>query len=145
ALDPFEVPVFQIDMPMMESAINFGGEILVVATHGPTVNSTHALLRETGERLGKSAQYSGLTVEEAWHDLARGDVEGHNQRLSSAIHQCIHRVKPSCVVLAQLSMTALLLSFPDPLSEFGVPVFTSGQYGFEFMRNFLINGPETTN
>ncbi|MDW7755953.1 MAG: hypothetical protein SCH68_12400, partial [Brevefilum sp.] len=40
ALDPFEVPVFQIDMPMMESVINFGGEILVVATHGPTVNST---------------------------------------------------------------------------------------------------------
>ena len=29
------VPVFQIDRPMMERAINQGGRVLVVATHGP--------------------------------------------------------------------------------------------------------------
>ena len=144
ALEPFKVPVFQIDMPMMQSAINIGGEILVVATHGPTVNSTHALLRETGERLGKSAIFSGLTVEEAWYDLAKGDVEGHNQRLSSAIRQYIDREKPGCVVLAQLSMTAFLLSYPEPELEFGVPIITSGQYGFEFVRDFFITQSETT-
>lgn len=139
ALDPFNVPVFQIDMPMMESAVNFGGKILVVATHGPTVKSTHALLRETAEKLGKTINYAGLTVENAWHDLARGDIEGHNQRLASGIRQQIDREKPNCVVLAQLSMTALLLSYPDPVKVFGVPVFTSGQYGFEFVRDYFIN------
>jgi hypothetical protein len=34
-------------------------------------------------------------------------------------------------VLAQLSMSLFLLSFPEPEAEFGVPVFTSGQCGFE--------------
>ncbi len=43
-----------------------------------------------------------------------------------------------CVVLAQLSMTVFLLSYPDPVNEFGVPVFTSGQCGFEAVRNALI-------
>jgi hypothetical protein len=41
----------------------------------------------------------------------------------------------SCVILAQLSMTVFLLSHPDPQAEFGIPVLTSGQCGFEFVRN----------
>jgi hypothetical protein len=51
ALRPYAVPVIQIDQPMMERAVDQGGEILVVATHGPTVNSTQALLQETASQL----------------------------------------------------------------------------------------------
>ena len=79
ALQPSGVPVFQIDRPMMEQAVNHGGRVLAVATHGPTVDNTHALLRETAAELGKNVRYSGLTVEAAWHALAVGDVVGHNQ------------------------------------------------------------------
>jgi glutamate racemase len=66
ALQPNAVPVLQIDQPMMERAVDQGGEILVVATHGPTVNSTQALLKETASRLGKEVTFSGRTVERAW-------------------------------------------------------------------------------
>ena len=66
ALHHYSVPVLQIDQPMMERAIDQGGKILVVATHGPTVNSTQALLRETASRLGKEVIFSGRTVERAW-------------------------------------------------------------------------------
>ncbi len=89
ALQPRGVPVFQIDRPMMERAILHGGEVLVIATHGPTVESTHALLRETAEEMGKAVTYSGVTVEEAWHRLAAGDVEGHNRLLAEAIYQSV--------------------------------------------------------
>jgi len=41
------------------------------------------------------------------------------------------------VVLAQLSMTAFALSYPDAEAEFGLPVFTSGQTGFQRMREIL--------
>ena len=58
--------MLQIDQPMMERAVDQGEEILVVATHGPTVNSTQALLRETASRLGKDVTFSGRTVETAW-------------------------------------------------------------------------------
>jgi Asp/Glu/hydantoin racemase len=138
ALQPYGVQVIQIDQPLMERAIEQGGNILVVATHGPTVNSTQALLQETASRLGREVIFSGRTVEEAWDCLAVGDVPGHNNALAQAIHAHLDQEPATCVVLAQLSMACLLFSYPDPLSEFGIPVFTSAQCGFEKAREMLI-------
>jgi hypothetical protein len=45
----------------------------------------------------------------------------------------MQREKIGYVVLAQLSMTIFLLSYPDPLAEFGLPVLTSGECGFQFV------------
>ncbi len=140
ALDPHGVPVVQIDRPMMERAVERGGRILVIATHGPTVVSTQALLRETASRMGKSVAFSGLTVEEAWTQLAVGDVNGHNEALNHAIQTALRAESFDSVVLAQLSMTAFLLSHPVPEAEYGIPVFTSGQCGFEYMREQLAHG-----
>jgi len=140
ALEPYEVPVIQIDMPMMEKAINYGGKILVIATHGPTVASTQELLAETARKQGKTVAFDGLTVEEAWHRLEMGDVVGHNQVLADVIKA--HPVgEYSCVVLAQLSMSAFLFSYPDPVTQFDIPVLTSGQCGFEYAGEVLKNLP----
>jgi hypothetical protein len=57
--------------------------------------------------------------------------------LAEAIRQATARERFGCVVLAQLSMTAFLLSHPDPESEFGLPVFTSGREGFRRVREVL--------
>jgi aspartate/glutamate racemase len=141
ALKPYGVPVLQIDRPMMERAVKQGGRTLVVATHGPTVANTQALLKETAEELGQSIEFSGLEVEKAWHLLAKGEVTGHNRALAEAIRKHIDHEAIASVVLAQLSMTVFLLSYPDPLAEFGVPVFTSGQCGFEEMRAILAQQP----
>jgi hypothetical protein len=134
------VPVIQIDMPMMEKAVNCGGKILVIATHGPTVASTQELLASTARTKGKTVAFDGLTVEEAWHKLERGDVSGHNQVLADAI-TAQPLAEYSCVVLAQLSMSAFLFSYPDPVTQFGIPVLTSGQLGFEHAREVLKNIP----
>ena len=138
ALQPYAVPVLQIDQPMMERAVDQGGKILVVATHGPTVNSTQALLRETAARQRREVAFSGTTVEAAWDCLAAGDVTGHNKALAQAIHAHLDREPASCVVLAQLSMACLLFSYPDPLAEFGIPVYTSAQCGFEKVCEMLM-------
>jgi Asp/Glu/Hydantoin racemase len=138
ALQSYAVPVIQIDEPMMQRAVVHGGEILVVATHGPTVNSTQALLQETASRLKRDVTFSGVTVEEAWECLSAGDVPGHNRALAQAIHARLDREPASCVVLAQLSMACLLFSYPDPLLEFGVPVYTSAECGFEKARELLM-------
>ena len=137
ALKPHGVPVVQIDRPMMEAAVNHGGRVLVVATHGPTVENTQALLRETAEEMGKEVNYTGLDVEEAWYKLASGDVEGHNEAIAESVRTTLKNEEIGCVVLAQLSMTLFLLSYPVPAAEFGVPVFTSGQCGFEAVREIL--------
>jgi cellobiose-specific phosphotransferase system component IIB len=141
ALQPYGVPVMQIDRPMMEAAVRYGGRVLVVATHGPTVENTQALLQETAADLGKEVDFSGLDIEKAWNRLALGDVEGHNHALAGGIRAALDRGDFRCVVLAQLSMTVFLLSYPDPLAEFGVPVFTSGRCGFERVRELLLSLP----
>jgi aspartate/glutamate racemase len=132
-----DVPVVQIDMPMMEAAVNHGGKVLVIATLVTTVKSTQALLEETAERLGKAVTSTGVTVEEAWERLAVGDVQKHNELLAKAIREAQAREELGCVVLAQLSMSVFTLSYPDPEAEFGLPVFTSGHMGFERVRQIL--------
>jgi len=141
ALAPYGVPVEQIDRPMMEQAVAHGGRVLVVATHGPTVKSTQALLQETAQAMRQEVTFSGLDVEEAWHRLAVGDVAGHNHALAEAIRGSLAREEIGCVVLAQLSMTVFLLSYPDPVAAFGVPVLTSGECGFQRMREILTVRP----
>ena len=74
AMEPYQIPVIQIDQPMMESAVNQGGKTLVIATHGPTVASTQALLKETAIKKNKEIDFTGETVETAWHKLANGEV-----------------------------------------------------------------------
>jgi len=135
--DAVDVPVVQIDMPLMEAAINHGGKILVVATHGPTVKSTQALLLETAGRMGVDVAYTGTTVEAAWHRLAEGDVQGHNALLAEALRAAQAREALSCALLAQLSMSVFALSYPDTKGEFGIPVFTSAQTGFQRVRELL--------
>lgn len=141
AMASYGLPVVQIDQPMMERAVRTGGKILVVATHGPTVDSTQALLRETAESLGETVSFSGVTVHEAWECLAEADIAGHNRHLAEAIRtKLAEEPDIQCVVLAQLSMTVFLLTYPDTVAEFGVPVFTSGQCGFEAVRELLTDG-----
>jgi aspartate/glutamate racemase len=136
-----DVPVVQIDMPMMEAAVTRGGPVLVVATLTTTVKSTQMLLKETAEKVGKTIALSGITVEEAWHRLAAGNVQGHNDLLAETIRNATARESFECVVLAQLSMSVFALTHPDAEAEFGLPVYTSGQTGFQRMREILSTLP----
>lgn len=140
AMKPYAIPVIQIDSPLMESAVSHGGKTLVIATHGPTVASTQALLRETAEAANTTIDFAGVTVEAAWHHLAQGEVAQHNAVLAQAIRAHQQTEKLDSVVLAQLSMTVFLLSYPDPVAEFGIPVFTSGQCGFARVAEVLRHG-----
>lgn len=137
-LAPRGVPVVQIDRPMMEAAVARGGRTLVVATHGPTVESTQALLREAAEEMGGEITFRGAHTEEAWKRLAVCDVAGHNEALAHTIRGALAEDPGlSSVVLAQLSMAALLFSYPEPERAFGVPVYTSAECGMGRVREIL--------
>jgi len=107
------VPVVQIDEAMMEAAVRRGGRVLVIATHGPTVRNTPDLLQGTAARMGASISFCGATVEEAFHRLGSGDVEGHNRLIADAIRSAASRERIDVVVLAQLSMAVFKLSRPQ--------------------------------
>lgn len=143
SLKPYGIPVFQIDHPMMQRAVNHGKQILTIATHGPTVESTRALLQEVAAENGREVNVYGVLVEEAWHCLANGDIRKHNEILAMTIRESAAKERIDCVVLAQLSMTVFQLSYPDSLKEFGVPVYTCGQCGFEAIREVLVTQNNT--
>ena len=140
AMEPYSVPVVQIDEAMMERAVRLGGKTLVIATHGPTVKNTQALLNETAQGLRLPIDFTGATVEEAFDLLGKGDIEGHNSVIADAIREVYSRESIDSVVLAQLSMSVFLLTYPDPEKEFGVPVLTSGVEGFRKVRSLWVDG-----
>ena len=129
-MEPFGVPVIQIDEAMMELAVSTEGKILIVATHGPTVKSTQSLLEETAARMGKKVNFVGATIEEAFELLGQGKIAEHNAAIAQTIRSAQSRDDMDIVVLAQLSMSVFSFSFPDPVKEFGIPVLNSGQTGF---------------
>jgi aspartate/glutamate racemase len=133
------IQVLQIDAPMMERAVEQGGPVLVLATHGPTVRSTSDLLDETAHAHGKTIERVELSLPAAWEYLARGEVDGHNEVLANAIREQCRSRAVRCVVLAQLSMAVFSLSYADPAKEFGVPVWTSAECGFQRVREILLN------
>jgi Asp/Glu/hydantoin racemase len=132
------IPVLQIDEAMMDAAVARGGRILVVATHGPTVSSTQALLRETAARLGRRVSFEGATVEAAFDLLGQGRIAEHNRLIARAIRAAQRRRRIDTVVLAQLSMSVFALEHGDAERAFGVPVLTSGECGFRRVRELLI-------
>lgn len=136
-MQPLGVPVVQIDEAMMEEAVNHGGKILVIATHGPTVKSTQSLLEETAARLGKTVDFTGATVEEAFDLLGEGKIAEHNEVITEAIRQVQKTEKVDIVVLAQLSMSVFSFSYPDPIATFGVRVLNSGETGFRRVGEIL--------
>ena len=136
-MKPLGVPVIQIDEAMMEQAVSTEGKILVVATHGPTVKSTQALLQETADRLVKKVDFVGATIEEAFELLGQGKINEHNQAIAQAIRNVQDKDKVDIVILAQLSMSVFSFTFPEPLLEFGVPILNSGQTGFARVADIL--------
>ena len=139
AMEKYKVPLVQIDEPMMERAVEIGGSAHIIATHGPTVKNTRLLLEETAFRMGKKLKISGDTILEAFEYLGEGDIHKHNELIASFIEKALDRNREiKSIVLAQLSMTVFLLSYPDPEKTFGVPVLTSGEWGFRRLRNVLL-------
>ena len=136
---PYGVPVIQIDEAMMEAAAATGGHVLVIATHGPTVASTMALLKETATRLGSPMTFSGATIDNAFSLLGEGRVEEHNMLIADTIRNAMKKERVDAVVLAQLSMAVFSFSFPDPVLDFGIPVFNSGDSGFMKAAEILKN------
>lgn len=137
-LSTANIPIIQVDESMMEEAVRIGGKALVIATHGPTVANTQSLLRETGKRLNKNIEYTGVTVESAFHLLGKGEIRAHNKVIVDAIEEAIDADTIDSVILAQISMAVFSMEFPDPTKTFGVPVLNSGDCGFMAARSSLI-------
>lgn len=125
------VPILQIDRPMMDLALRHGGRIGLVATVPTTVPSSERLLRKAAQEKGMDVRITTALCSEAFAAVRRGDVETHNRMLIEKVDELSASV--DAIVLAQVSMSVL-----EPmLGDIRVPVYNSGRTGFAEARRML--------
>lgn len=125
------LPIAQIDRPMMEKAVATGKKIGLLATLETTVPSSERLLDIAAEEAGVSIARKTVLCSEAFAAYSQGDVARHNEILLEAVDALAKEV--DCIVMAQLSMSALA----PYLKDTQVPVYNSGDTGFAGVRAML--------
>ena len=125
------VPMLQIDRPMMELAVKTGKKIGLLATLPTTVPSSERLLRVVGEEMGKEIEIKTILSSEAFKELEKGNTERHNEILLEEIDKLSREV--DCICMAQISMSVL----ESRLTNTRVPVYNSGRTGFTRVREIL--------
>lgn len=125
------IPILQIDRAMMEAAVKKGSRIGLLATLPTTIPSSQRLLELVAAEAGREIHVEVNLCSSAFEELSKGNKERHNEILLEAIDNLSQ--KNDAIVMAQLSMSALA----PCLSNTHVPVFNSGDTGFERVREML--------
>jgi aspartate/glutamate racemase len=125
-------PILQIDRPMMEKAVQTGKKIGLLATLPSTVPSSRRLLEIAASEAKKEITIEVSLQSEAFAEYSKGNIGRHNQMLLESVNQLSNKV--DCIVMAQLSMSALA----PYLGNTKVPVYNSGDTGFQKVREFFL-------
>jgi aspartate/glutamate racemase len=126
-----DIPIMQIDRPMMELAVCQGRRVGLLATLSTTVPSSERLLRIVAAEQKKEVEVTTVLREEAFRAIQKGDSETHNAILLEEIEKLSGKV--DSIVMAQLSMSALA----PHLTGTRVPVYDSGTTGFGRIRQMM--------
>lgn len=126
-----QVPMLQIDRPMMEKAVAAGKKIGLIGTLPSTMPSSERLLRQCAADAGKSIEVVPVLNDKAFKVLRSGDAAAHNAMVLEDIKRISGQV--DCIVLAQGSMAAL----EKEVSNNPVPVYTSPRLAFQRARTML--------
>lgn len=127
-----DIPMLQIDRPMMEKAVETGKTIGLLGTLPSTMPSSERLLRLCAAEADKEIKVVPRLNTEAFRILRAGDAKAHNDMLLDDIRALSRET--DCIVLAQGSMAVLE---PEVRSN-SVPVYTSPRLGFERARQILL-------
>ncbi|MGC8972279.1 MAG: aspartate/glutamate racemase family protein [bacterium] len=125
------VPMLQIDRPMMELAVKTGKRIGLLATLPTTVPSSERLLKTVAEEMSKEIEIKTVLSSEAFKELEKGNIEKHNEILLEEVDKLSKEV--DCICMAQISMSVL----ESRLINVRVPVYNSGRTGFTKVREIL--------
>ncbi|MCL2831966.1 MAG: aspartate/glutamate racemase family protein [Treponema sp.] len=125
------VPMLQIDRPMMEKAVACGKRIGLIGTLASTMPSSERLLRKCADEAGKKIEVVPVLNAEAFKILRAGDTAKHNSMVLDDIKKLSRET--DCIVLAQASMTVM----EKETENNPVPVFTSPRLAFLRARQIL--------
>ena len=127
-----DVPILQIDRPMMDKAVQDGSRIGLLATLDTTIPSSTRLLEEAAKDAGREITIEQLFSAAAFAALRRGDQASHDEILLDIIKA--NQDKLDAIVMAQLSMAVL---DERTHGKFRIPVYNSGREGWTRAREML--------
>jgi Asp/Glu/hydantoin racemase len=126
------VPVFKIDDPMTDIAVEKASRIGVVATNAATLGPTTELLRAKAQSKGKKVEVTAELCKGAFEALSNKDTATHDRLVLEGIRRTAQST--DLLVLAQASMTRIIPQLGD---QFKVPILTSLRSGIEQIRPVL--------
>ena len=126
-----DVPMLQIDRPMMEKAVATGKKIGLLGTLPSTMPASERLLRLCASEAGKSIEVIPVLNDKAFKVLRGGDPAAHNLMLLDDIAVLTKTV--DCIVLAQGSMAVL----EKDVADNPVPVYASPRLAFMRAKEML--------
>ena len=126
------IPIFRIDGPMADKAVNSAKRIGVISTLSTTLDPTCRLLQNAAKRAGKDVILVEGLAQGAFQAGQSGDGETHDRLIAEAAAKIADQV--DLFVLAQGSMARM----EQRLSELtGKPVLSSPVLGVQGLRKFL--------
>ncbi|MCX8062959.1 MAG: aspartate/glutamate racemase family protein [Anaerolineales bacterium] len=128
-----QIPVFRVDEPMAELAIQSGKTIGVAATLQTTLKPTADLIANVAARQGKSVQVISKLCEGAFQAVISGDTARHDQLVSAGLQELVPQVE--VVVLAQASMARVVESLPEATRR--VPILSSPRLAVERLAQVI--------
>lgn len=126
-------PVFRVDLPLADHAVQLGNKIGVVATLATTLNPTAELIRHRAEEAGKEIEIKAELCQGAFDALMGGNPEKHDAAVVEAVKNLAKEV--DVIVLAQASMARVVEDIPD--GEITIPVLSSPSLAIDYLATVL--------
>lgn len=128
------IPVFRIDGPMADEAVQIGHRIGVISTLPTTLDPTCRLILNAAKKAGKEVELVEGLADGAFAAGQSGDGETHDRLIAEAAQRIADKV--DVFVLAQGSMARM----EQRLSELtGKPVLSSPVRGVRGLRKLMLN------
>jgi len=127
------IPVFKIDDPMTDIAVEKASKIGVVATNAATLGPTSDLLRAKAQKKGKTIEVTTELCKGAFEALSNKDTATHDRLALEGIRRTAQTTE--LIVLAQASMARIIPQLGDQLK---VPILTSLRSGVEQVKAVFV-------
>jgi Asp/Glu/hydantoin racemase len=127
------IPVFRVDQPMADLAVQMGSRIGVAATLRTTLDPTAALIKTRAQAAQKQVQVISRLCEGAFEAVMSGDTARHDQIVAAGLRELAEQVE--VIVLAQASMARVVESLPA--DERRLPILSSPRLAVEHLAKVI--------
>jgi len=126
------VPLVKINEPMIESAVERGNKIGIMATDKATLSPSSSLVEEIAKKRHKEVTVKTILCEEALQARLAGDTAKHDQLLLQTLENFSRSV--DVIVLSQASMATIV---QQAQSRVKIPVLSSPKLAVEKVKQIL--------